>query len=283
MRRITAILGSMLVLTIGAALLLPSGCDNKTTESEPVVIDTLDLPPQSSFIMDFGDFGSSQVSVGGEDQHSKLMGKGYFLYSAGNVFVWQTLLAVRLVVPTVAFVNAFNHHPVLQADGWWQWSYNVVAAGYNHTVELKGKIVGDEVQWEMWVSRHGEWEDFLWYTGTHNLTATAGNWTIYKSHDEPTTTFMSIDWLRDPDDETGELTYTILDEFHDLYRCYIYYGSTLADSYDRFYHIFDYGEENLTEIEWNYDTKAGRVKDTAYYHDTTWHCWDSDLEDTDCP
>lgn len=41
-------------------------------------------------------------------------------------------------------------------------------------------------------------------------------------------------------------------------------------------------KQKFTEIMWNETTKEGRVKDTMHFGDTDWHCWDADLQDTDC-
>jgi hypothetical protein len=280
MKRHKAILSFAVIMIAAGAMLLSSGCDNSITDPDPAtVVDTLSLPPQSSFIMTYGDFVDGPGSTRGDDRLPAIMAKDNWGYSFVNVTAWNTVLWVTMVVPTATFLRSFQFHPVLQPDGWWQWSYNVVADGSNHTVALKGKIVEDEVNWEMHVSRHGAWDDFIWFTGTHDPAATSGRWTIFTSPDEPTEEFLLIEWTRDPENNYSEIRYTMVDENLDEFGDFIHYGSRQPNPFDRFYHIFDYSEVNSTEIEWIYDTKEGRVRDTANFHDIEWHCWDHTLED----
>ena len=41
--------------------------------------------------------------------------------------------------------------------------------------------------------------------------------------------------------------------------------------------------DDITYIEWNTTSAAGRVMDEVHYLDTDWHCWDAVLADVGCP
>ena len=60
---------------------------------------------------------------------------------------------------------------------------------------------------------------------------------------------------------------------------YINYGITNETPYNAFYDIYNKGQDNHTNIEWNRTTKEGRVKDAQHFLDAVWHLWDSNLDD----
>ena len=41
-------------------------------------------------------------------------------------------------------------------------------------------------------------------------------------------------------------------------------------------------EDNVIKIEFNNETREGRVSDFAKYEDKAWHCWNKDFVDTVC-
>jgi hypothetical protein len=95
--------------------------------------------------------------------------------------------------------------------------------------------------------------------------------------------FLQIDWHRYISTQTGDIKYTNVIPGDAENGGYIFYGSTTDEEYDRFYNIYNKGQDNLAEIEWNFTNKNGRVKDEHFYLDADWHCWDSNFNDIDCP
>jgi len=170
---------------------------------------------------------------------------------------------------------------VRQTDGSWEWSYSVTS-GVIHTCRLNGKVVGNEVQWKMYISKAGEFSDYLWYGGSNNLAATEGSWIVNRNPTE-TNPFLQIDWHRNPSNNTGDLKYTNIIPGDEGNGGYIFYGSLASSGYDRFYDLYDISQDNLTEIEWDHQGGNGRVKDPHYYGDSNWHCWDTNLDDIACP
>ncbi|MBK9359333.1 MAG: hypothetical protein IPN08_18490 [Bacteroidales bacterium] len=57
----------------------------------------------------------------------------------------------------------------------------------------------------------------------------------------------------------------------------------MTGEYNRFYEIYNHAADNLTDIEWNAESRVGHVKDAIHFGDALWHCWDTNLMDTTCP
>ncbi len=292
-------------ITLGALAL--AGC-KKDEDEKP-----LSLPPQLSFVVGYDtfpeepsgkaafealsyyDYSQSSMAKISDDTTESLMPSqavtsGHFVQAGIRVFVWKTITDIGLLLPRVAFLTAFNHKPQLQDDGSWVWSYNI---GLTHSARLVGKVVDTDVTWEMYISKNdGSFTDFNWYSGRHDLSASAGSWTLRKSPTE-NYAFVGIDWTRVAGTDQGTIKYTNIlpadsgDAKVPEIGSYIYYGKNSNTPYDAFFHIYgkntDTGLDNLTEIEWNTVSKDGRIKDPAAYENNDWHYWDSSLADTTAP
>jgi hypothetical protein len=284
--------------------LVVSGCakrDSTDTSEAP------QIPPASTFVIDFGDFESSSSAsfflgnagqcvdllVYSPTEHSSLSPDRFVLidspnssenwqFAALNVGVWNTIITIGLAIPVVSFLESFNHAPVRQPDGSWLWSYEVRVLGIRYTAELYGSLVGSEVHWEMYISKEGFYEDFNWYSGVCTLLVTEGTWTLLKSPEEPYP-WIGIEWHRSLTGDTADIKYTNIVPDGPENGGYILYRITTGETYEAFYDIYNKGEDNLVEIEWNRTTKEGRVRNLKHFGDTDWHCWDSNLRDIECP
>jgi hypothetical protein len=271
----------VLSVSIAIAVLLVAGCGDEggtgTKYTPP------DIPPLSTFVMDFSYFvPERQVEpLGGSDRVPGSYTKHNWTWASGNVLVWNTLITVGLAVPVLSFMEAFNHEPTRQPGGTWVWDYNFVAHQVVHLAELHGRIVDEEVQWEMYISKESEYSDFLWYSGLSNLDGTQGTWTLYTSPADPTP-LLGIEWHRDPETNTGDIKYTNIVPDGPENGGYIFYGTTDGDTYNAFYDIYNKGQNNHTDIEWDRTTMVGRVKDPNHFGDADWHCWDIYHNDVDC-
>lgn len=267
-----------LVFSFMALALMLAGCgDDNPVESESPP----ELPPQSSMIMDFNDFQDGNEAPLHPDGITTAQSRLHWGRSALLVGVWNIVLTVTLAVPVASFVAAFQNAPVRQGDGSWSWTYSFNAGG-THTAVLNGKIVEADVQWKMTISKTGDYTNFEWYTGVSRLDGTEGTWTLNLDPDNPTP-FLYIEWEHNYADSTASLKYTNIIPGNAENGAYIHYGITADTTYDLFYDIYGKGLDNLTKIQWNYETKAGRIQDEHYYSDTDWHCWDENLDDIDCP
>jgi hypothetical protein len=275
-KRLWAVSG-LLVLAVS---LLP-GCGNDGgpgNEATPP-----DIPPLSTFLMDFTDFVPEQATLeGGPAPFEPGYTRNNWVWASTNVLVWNTLITVGLAVPVLAYIESFSHEPTRQPDGSWLWDYNFVVQDVVHLAELYGRVVRDEVRWEMYISKEGEYTDFLWYSGQSDLAGTEGTWTLYTSPVDPDS-LLGIEWHRNVGTLTRDIRYTNIVPGGPENGGYIFYGIMDGSVYDAFYDIYNKGQENHTEIEWNRSTMAGRVSDPNHFGDEDWHCWDSVGNDIDCP
>lgn len=205
-----------------------------------------------------------------------------FGYAAINVGVWNTVLAINLAVPTAAFLESFRHLPSLRSDDIWVWSYSVTVAGIIHTVELHAQINEEEVFWEMYVTKPGNYLDFNWFSGVSAVDGSGGTWTLRKDPDDPKP-YLAIEWSRDKETNTGSALYSNVLSGSDDNGSYIFYGITTDQPYNAFYDIYSTRIDHFVEIEWNRSDKSGRVRNPYFFLDEDWHYWDDNLQDIPAP
>jgi len=249
--------------------------DDKTTNPQDQIPT---IPPQSSFVINFNEFpDTSSVNPVNPNLTTR-----NWTWAAGNVEFLQSILNVTLAIPVAAFLESFNHQPTQQPDGSWLWQYTVTFQEETYTAKLYGNIVTDGVNWQMLLSKSGSYQDFEWFTGFSNLPATEGTWMLNRDPLTPSP-FLSIEWMRNIQDEIANVKYTLMSTSVLQQGGYIYFGKTNEVPLNRFYQIFKADADNLIDIKWSYESHFGRVKDSVYFQDSNWHCWDDRLEDTECP
>lgn len=259
------LMGIILLLTIF------SGC-NKDKDEEPAP----QLPPESSFVMNFDDFSNPDDTLAQRESDSyQNWGHAYL-----KVAAWNTVIAVGLAVPVASFLESFNHEAVYHPkENNWTWSYNVALNGQTYEAELTGFLETDSIVWEMRISGN-TFTDFLWYYGKSHTDRTGGYWILKDKPSHPEL-LLKIDWQQDYDG-AATIRYTNIVPDGPENGGYIFYG-TSTDTFDRFYNIFNKGQENLTLIEWHHTHLNGHIKDHAFYQDYDWHCWGTDLQNIICP
>jgi len=273
MHRRRRLISTLLLFVFTAYMLALAGCGNDDVtglEATPP-----DIPPTSTFLMDFDDFKEGETLRLGATRQN-------WAYAGLNVLVWNTVLTVALAVPAASFIAAVGRQPVMHPDSTWVWSYNFQVNEVLHLAELHGRVEGDEVVWGMYISKQDAYTDFLWYSGVSDLGGGEGEWTVYGNPDDPTA-FVGISWHRDPGEGTADITYTNTIPGNDHNGDYISHGITGGTPYDANYDIYNTVLDNHTNIEWNRIGKEGRVMDPDHFGDSDWHCWDGLLEDVDCP
>ena len=261
-----------------------TGCEKSDPAGPGVQKDPPQIPPLSTFLMDFSDF-ESRMSFSQSDE----TGRGVYTltvqnwgWSALQVGVWNVLITATFIIPVAAFAESFNHEAEQQPDGSWCWAYEVQVNKIAHSVKLYARTVPLGIQWDMVVSKEGAYTDFNWYSGLSNLLATEGTWTVNKNPQDPVPC-IAIVWHRNPQDDTADIRYTNIIPGDAENGGYIYYGVTQDPSYDAFYEIYNKGRDNLSDIRWNRSSKNGRIKDPQHFCDDRWHCWDQNLQDMECP
>lgn len=263
-------LGLMLLITI-----LISGC-NKDEESS--VGTAPELPPETSFAMDFSDFANADTTKA----YKSSLGYHNWWHAASHIFVWNTAITITFAVPVAAFYESFHHEGVWDPDAnAWVWSYNFVAAGVTHLAKLQASLVEGGVRWEMYISKNNEYTDVLWYWGISNVVNTEGEWHL-NANPQNLEEVIAIEW--DKDFETGEahIKYTNVKAGAQEEGGYIIYGIANSEYYNAFYDIYSSSLDNLLEIQWHRTQKYGRVKNEYHFDDDEWNCWDEILLDVDC-
>jgi len=255
---------AMVVLTVG-------GCSD--VSGAPTI------PPEETFVIPLEDFPNSGtnglIALGSGNQSN-------WYYAAGTVVTWGAILVTTLIVPVAAFRASFDHTPVQQPDGSWLWSYSVNSGNATYTAKLHGQFITEGVHWEMKISKEGEYEDFLWYYGECDLPATEGFW-ILKRSPAIQEDLLQIDWSRNISAGTHGAKFTNIVPSGPLNGSYIDTQYTKGTPYDHIWDLYNNGEDNHTYIEWSSTIKEGRVKNSNYFGDNDWHCWDSDLMNVTCP
>jgi hypothetical protein len=246
------------------------------------------IPPIETFLIPFDDFTedatSTSVSVGEPfSLYSPLStNQSNWNYAALTVGFWSVVVVGGLAVPVAAFRESFQHTPVQQPDGSWKWAYSVNIGAFVYSAELHGQFIPEGVHWDMRISKEGEYEDFLWYYGEHNLPATEGLWVLKQSPAVPND-LLQIDWSRNISAGTYNITYTNIVPSGPENGGYIDFQYTDGIPYDYICDIYNKGQDNHTYIEYGSSTGEGRIKDFNHFGDNDWHCWDSDRMNIACP
>ncbi|MBU0765055.1 MAG: hypothetical protein KJ607_09495 [Bacteroidetes bacterium] len=230
------------------------------------------LPPSGAMSADFSIFNETKAV---QDSFSIVN----WQWAAWNVGFWNVAIYVNLAVPVAAFAESFKHTPVQEDDESWTWEYTVTTLGGTYTCALNGKTVTDGVEWKMYISSN-TYTDFLWYEGYSNLGNTYGTWTLYRSPSNPEQ-YIGITWNSNISAGTSDIEFKNIVPGGDENGGYIKFG-IVSGNYDAFYHIYNKGADNLTEIEADRTTQEGRIKDEAHFGNTDWYCWDNNHYNVDC-
>lgn len=271
-------------LLLAILLLLISAC-NKEEEDQSGNTSGLVLPPVASMGIEFEEMPKSQSGLTantGTDSSTLIKTSSYFNFAAFQVGGWSTLLRIGMAIPVATFVESFRHRPVRQPDGSWVWSYSLTIGGLLHTAQLYGRLEGEQVFWDMYISKQGEYTRFNWFSGVSEIGAGSGYWVINKNPVEPVP-LLRIDWNWDRASNTGDVLYTNIEPAGAENGGYIHYGNNQPDPYQAFFDVYNRGQDNLIEIEVNVHTHEGRVRNLQHFGNEDWHYWDSNLQDTVAP
>ena len=293
MRKHAFVLGVQIILIVALVAMLSGGCSsgvNSTNASRPPQI-----PPQSTFVMDFNDFTQENSSfnpghasgavfagllpdgISTAIKVNALGDRSNWGFAALNVGFWNLVGFVGLAIPVGAFVESIKQTPIKQPDNSWVWTYSITVQEITYTAELHGKYIDSDVRWDMYITKQNEYTDFLWYYGVSNSDNTQGYW-VLKEKPARMDDLLRIDWHRNPANETGDIKYTNIVPGGVENGGYIAFTVNKNEPYNRSYTIYNKGKNETTYIEWSSTTKAGRVKDALHFGDDNWHYWDSTLK-----
>ncbi len=276
---------TILIFALSIMLSVLTGCgpqedDSASADGAPQV------PPQGSLVMETegitGPTTAAASSAGFSSSEPTLLSTSNHNYAAFNVLAWSAIIRVGLAVPVTAFLHSFRHRPIRQPDGSWVWSYAVTVLGQLYSAQLQGQIVNDEVHWDMYITKEGEYSRFNWFSGVSKRDNSDGYWILNKNPLEPVN-LLRIDWHRDFSTNTADIKYTNIEPGGAENGGYIFYGTTTDQTYNAFYDIYNIGADSLIEIEWHRTNKDGRVRNLQHFGNEDWHYWDENFQDVDAP
>lgn len=292
------VLGIHILLILALIMLFFAGCAGGANNSK--ISKPPQIPPQSTFVMDFSDFTQAKSSFSPNQTPTVLLvslrqeidplattlnalgDRANWGFAALNVGFWNLVGFLGLAVPVASFVESVKQTPIKQPDNSWVWTYSITVQNITYTAELHGRYIASGVRWDMYITKQNEYTDFLWYYGESDLDNTQGYWVLKEKPSKPND-LLRIDWHRNPSDETGDIKYTNIVPGGVENGGYISFTVSKDEPYNHSYTLYNKGENETTYIEWNNTTKAGRVKDSVHFGDSNWHCWDSNLNNTVCP
>jgi hypothetical protein len=257
------------LMTIAVMIALVSTSCSKDDESAPA------MPPIESFQMDFSDF---TVFPDTTDNLKSLNTYKHFTYSYVTVGVWNLVTTVALAVPVAVYLESFNHTPEFLGDDTWQWSYSVD----NYSARLvTSRKNNEEFTAEMFISKTGmeAFEDFKWFEGILSYNHTSASWKMYESPAN-NVQWLNIEWRKDWEEGTSDITYTNVKAGSEELGSFITYGIVDDPDYDAYYAVFS-AKAQVT-IEYNTETRAGRVKARGHFGNDDWHCWNEQFQDSEC-
>jgi hypothetical protein len=238
------------------------------------------LPQPQMMLMDFNGFDTV-------DPDSRSFSNWF--HAAVNVYFWTRTVAEVIQVPVVAFVAALHQDAVYQGNDTWMWTFTVNENGEEYVVELFGTLdlAAEEVDWSMNVSKTGVFEDFPWVTGSTAFDESYSRFMLSGFQDEDAGNFAPMDFLmieynRELNTDLESIRYTVMVPGDPAAGSYIQYGKTANEEFPVFYDIYLTEENNTTNIEYNPQTRFGRVMDPKRFHDNEWHCWDGQGNDIIC-
>lgn len=270
----------LLVIT----LMLGAGCGDSATGPDETT--PPELPPTTSMIIPFSDFTQPEAATKrGNDFSLDSAAGANFNYAAGTILFWNVAITLNMAIPVASFVAAFNHEFEFVGDATWESTYGFQPpAGAEHTARLQAKMVSNGIEWKMFISKENSFQDFLWYSGFSDLQNQEGTWNINRNANAPSP-FVDIEWQVSSADSTANVKYIYAVPDVPENGSSIHYGVTHETPYDAFYILFSSVLDDTTTIEWNRETKAGRVKSPSHFGDSLFHCWDTaanGLADVDC-
>ncbi|MBN2481454.1 MAG: hypothetical protein JXB19_06925 [Bacteroidales bacterium] len=267
-------INQFIAIALIAGLTITFGCEKDNND------DTPQLPPAATFITDFSEFEDG-IPI----KKSSELVLTNFQQAAWAVWYTNSMLTVGLAVPVHAYNLAVDQTPVRADNNTWEWSNDFELGQNAYETILTAVVEDDMVNWEMKISKADGFQDFIWFTGTCNILATEGTWTLYETPADPHA-LLYIDWTADYEAEIFDVTYTIVYASNNYYESYINYGITDADpDYDAYYNVYDNSNEAeifLYKVYYNTDTHTGKYQ--KYINDDLNYegCWDGNFQDVAC-
>lgn len=272
-----------LLASILAVLVVFAACSEDDSSQNPAAPE---LPPAASMSANLGNFPSNgENNNNGSSANLVENEQSNFTFAATNVVFWQSLLNVQLAIPIAAFHEAFNQpFEYLPEEAKWKSEYTLEVGNQSVTAELYAAYNNsNQVEWKMYLSVPGQFEDYLWFSGESETDGSGGTWYLYKGPVQ-TGEMMRISWDRQSNEMVNAI-YTLVNTESERSGSYIEYGISTETGYTHFYDISIVSETEADYdvlIYYNEDTKEGTVRSEAHFNTNAFMCWDTDFQNTAC-
>lgn len=210
-----------------------------------------------------------------------------WVHAGVNLVVWNTAVVLNVAVPIAAFGRALNETPVFIGNATFAWTYIYRApasqGGKIYNIVLTGQYInnGQDVEWVMTASQIGGFQDFEWFRGVVATNFSEAQFTLNHKPNNPEP-YLLIENTNNNSDQT--LRYTNINPSNNGMGGYVEYRVESANQFNRAFDVNSGPNQGnqLLEIQWTVPGNQGRVKHPAHFNDSDWHCWNSQLQDTDC-
>lgn len=241
-------------------VVLMTGCEKEKDEG-------LVLPPVSAFAINIDDFAAEGVE-------KSIDPKSNFHLVVSAVSYWNIILSLSMAVPVAAYAEAFNHNADRVDNDTWQWMYSVNEV---YSAKLTADVANDSIYMTMFITKEGDYENAVWYTGKCDILRTGGEWTVFDIPMHSSTAWLHITWNADYEDETFDIKYENVKPEAVYEGSYIEYGVTTDTDFNAFYNLYNSETNMLYEVNYNTETHVGNVTDGINQL-----CWDENFENAEC-
>ncbi len=206
-------------------------------------------------------------------QNSKnFYGYSNWLTATNIIDRWKELFSENIGTPMLALKKADNVDIQHFADDTWVREYNILFDTNSYNMELYSTSEADStVFWEMF--KITDEAALMLLQGRADKLKNHGNWFFYKYVFKPIEV-LEIDWRIENSDL--EVTYI------NLYKKSKFCGNILKINYDfdnaKLLKIstVEYAYYDTTQIEFDFLTNTGKIKNEHIFADSLWHTWKCD-------
>ena len=187
---------------------------------------------------------------------------------------WELYVTDSLLLPSKAYQQLISKEALYQAKNTWlrETDFELNLKTYN--TKLFNIADEDSSEWKLYITKEGEYTDFLLLNGLSANSDSIGSWTVTKYDiKEISINFLKIDWLVKTNNSQKIQFTNIIPGSIDNGK-YILINDSIDDIYNKYIDIYDKSKDNHSYIQLNTNTKTGRIKDIDHFGNETWQYWD---------
>ena len=262
-----------------ACVLLLTGCDAASVSEDTTAPAVL---PAEAFALDLNIFQSAEASkmagyeAGEHTQHSS-----HYIAAVWRVSIATLITGSILFYPAILTEAVQHVEPVIQDDAY-VWAADTLINGQRHGVELRARLIGDDVDWNLFVSGVDEesgmyFENFLLYNARTGITSEMGTFDVFFPVNGGSQQVMDGSYAV-TSEQTHTLSFSIPEGVEDLG------GASATYEVDGIYVTMELtgAEGDRHVVEWNEETNEGSLT-ADDYNEGQKSCWNTNYANVDCP